>query len=191
LHGSKPQSLKNAPRKKLKISAPSAAILRGLRKLAAYHCQVQIFTSYNKATNKLKFSFIKELFYGDPIKNIKSASQQVIDGDHAFARLYNKHKGEEGVKLTLKLSCCGVDTSANYIAGIHFTAAHIYTYATGKHFYGRSIWQTAESVITLIKIALSLVQRLSPKFVNIDSGLKVIRYTSEQNKVSFFQCIDN
>jgi hypothetical protein len=74
VHGSKVQAIKNTPRKKSKISAPSAIILRGLRKLAAYHWQVQIYTTYNKVTIKLKFGFIEE-FYGDPVKNIKGACE--------------------------------------------------------------------------------------------------------------------
>jgi hypothetical protein len=60
VHGSKVQSIKNTPCKKMKMSMPSAIIHRGLRKLAAYHCQVQIYTTYNKVTNKL---IIKELFW--------------------------------------------------------------------------------------------------------------------------------
>ena len=44
---------------------------------------------------------------------------------HASAPLYNKHKGGDGVdntvELTLEPSCCGVETSANYVAGVHFT----------------------------------------------------------------------
>jgi hypothetical protein len=191
LHKSKLQTFKNAPCKKLKISAPSAVILRGLRKLAAYHCHVQIFMTYSKVTNKLKFGFFEELFYGNPVKNIKGACQQVIDGDHTFAHLYHKYKGEDGVDLTLKLSCCGIITPANHIAGVHFTTAHIYTYATGKRFSGRSVWLMADSILTLIKKALLLVPKLSPKIVNIDSGLKVIRYARGQNKASFFQAIDN
>jgi hypothetical protein len=177
--------------KKMKMSTPSAVILKGLRKLAAYHCQVQIYTTYNKVTDKLKFGFIKELFFGNPGKNIKGACEQVIDSDHAFSCLYHKHEGEDGMELTLKPSCCGVDTTANYVAGVHFTALHIYTYATAKHFSGRSIWMMADSVLSLIKKLLSLVPKLSPKIVNIDSGLKVIGYATGPNEASFLQAIDN
>jgi hypothetical protein len=35
-----------------------------------------------KITIKLEFDLIEEFFYGNPIKNIKSACQVVIDGDH-------------------------------------------------------------------------------------------------------------
>jgi hypothetical protein len=94
----------------------------------------------------LKFGFIKELFYGNPGKNIKGACKQVIDGNNAFSHLYHKHKGEDGMELTLKPSCCGVDTTANYLVGVLFTALHIYTYATGKRFSGRSIWMMADLV---------------------------------------------
>jgi hypothetical protein len=84
-------------------------------------------------------SIIEELFYGDPHKNIKGACQKLIDGDHTFTLLYIKQKGEEGVTLTLKQSCCGKDMSANYVADIHFTTKMIYTYTTGKRCSGRSI----------------------------------------------------
>ncbi len=95
------------------------------------------------------------------------------------------------MELTLKPSCCGVDTSANYMAGVHFTALHIYTCATGKRFSGRSIWMMADSMLSSIKKALLFVPQLFPKIVNIDSGLTVIGYASGQNKASFCQAIDN
>jgi hypothetical protein len=82
------------------------------------------------------------------------------------------------MELTLEPSCCGVNMSANYVAVAHFTASHIYTYATGKRFSGRSICMMADSVSSLIEKALSLVPKLSPKIVIIDSGLKVIGYAS-------------
>jgi hypothetical protein len=100
-------------------------------------------------------------------------------------------KGEDGMELTLKPLCCGVNTTANYVEGVHFTALHIYMYGTGKHFSGRSIWMMADLVLPLIKRALLLVLKLSPKIVNIDSGSKVIGYASEQNKALFLQVIDN
>jgi hypothetical protein len=179
VHGSKVQLIKNTPCRKTEISTPLATILRGFRKLAAYHCQVQIYTTYNKSTDKLKFGFInEELFYGHPGKNIKGACKQVIDGNHAFARLYHKHNGDDGMEMTLKPLCCGVNMAANYVVGVHFTALHIYTYATGKRFSGRSILMMSDSVLSLIKKALLLVPKLSPKIVNIDSGLNVIEYAS-------------
>ncbi len=67
------------------------------------------------------------------------------------------------------------------MACVHFTASHIYTYTTGKRFSGRSIWMMADLVLSLIKKMLLLVLKLSPKIVNIDSGLKVIGYASGQN----------
>ncbi len=98
---------------------------------------------------------------------------------------------EDGMELTLKPSCCGVNMSANYVAGVHFTASHIDTYATGKRFSERSIWLMADLVLSSIKKALSLVPKLSPKIVNINSGLKVIGYASGQNEALFLQAIDN
>jgi hypothetical protein len=91
------------------------------------------------------------------------------------------------MELTLKPSCCGVDTTANYVAGVHFTALHIYMYAIGKHFSGRSIWMMSDLVLSLIKKELSLVPKLSPKIVNIDSGLKVIGYKVGKTKLCFFR----
>jgi hypothetical protein len=64
VHGSKVQSIKNTLQQKMKMSSTSAVILRKSRKLAAYHCQVQIYITYNKDTDKLKFGFIEELFSG-------------------------------------------------------------------------------------------------------------------------------
>jgi hypothetical protein len=84
-------------------------------------------------------------------------------------------------------SCCGVDTSADFVVGVHFTALHIYTYATGKRFSGRSIWLMVDSVLSSIKKALSFVPKLSPKINNIDSGLKVIGYGSGQTKLCFLR----
>ncbi len=36
-----------------------------------------------------------------------------------------------------------------------------------------------------------MAPNLSPKIVNIDGGLKEVRYASGQNKSSFFHCINN
>ena len=49
----------------------------------------------------------------------------------------------------------------------------------------------ADLVLSSIKKALSLVPKLSPKIVNINSGLKVIGYASGQNEALFLQAIDN
>jgi hypothetical protein len=49
----------------------------------------------------------------------------------------------------------------------------------------------ADKLLSSIKKALSLVPKLSPKIVNIDSGLKVIGYASGENEALFLQAIDN
>jgi hypothetical protein len=49
----------------------------------------------------------------------------------------------------------------------------------------------ADLVLSLMKKALSLVPKLSPKIVNIDSSLNVVRYASGQNEDFFFQLINN
>jgi hypothetical protein len=96
----------------------------------------------------------RSYFYGNPVKNIKGACEQAIDYDHTFAHLYHKHEGEDGMELMLKPLCCGVNTLENYVAGVHFTAFHIYTYAKDKCFSGRFIWLMADLVLLLIKKAL-------------------------------------
>lgn len=68
--------------------------------------------------------------------------------------------------------------SANYIADIHFTTKMIYTYVTSEQTSGRSISIMVDSILTLMKKALSLVSKLVSKIVNIDSSLKVVGYAS-------------
>ena len=83
-----------------------------------------------------------------------------VDCDHAFTLalllLYNKHEGEDEVELMLKQSCCVKDSSANYVVDIHFTTKMIYTSATSKRISGRSISIMVDSILTLMKKALSL-----------------------------------
>ena len=142
---SRPKSIRfrAPPRKKTKISAPSAVDPRGFCKLAAYHCQVLIFTTHTKVTNNQKYTISKELFYSDPLPNLKGACQQLIVGHHVLTLLYNRLEGVDGVKLMLKQVCCSFITSANYVAGIHFSRDVIYMYENGKRFSGRSIWMMA------------------------------------------------
>jgi hypothetical protein len=60
------------------------------------------------------------------------------------------------VELALKASCCGADTACHYVAGSHFTAEMLYTFAVGKIFIGRSLWGFGEEVMNLVKKAISL-----------------------------------
>jgi hypothetical protein len=81
--------------KKSKIG-PSAALLCNLRKVAAYHCQTIFFTTVDKSSEKAKHKAIEEAFYGNASKNVISACQQLVNGNHAFAILYNNYKGDNG-----------------------------------------------------------------------------------------------
>ena len=53
-----------------------------------------------------------------------------------------------------------------------------------------TIWSMANSVSLLLKKALSLVPRLSPKLVLIDSMCRVVGNASEKNEALFMQAID-
>jgi hypothetical protein len=179
----------STPRKKGKIG-PSAVLLRNLRKLAAYHCQTIIFTTVDKTSEKAKHAAIEEAFYGNVSKNIIGACEQLVNGDHAFSVLYNKQEGDDGNVLCLKSSCCGEDTSSNYVAGRDFTAKMLESMGSGKAFQGRAIWSMADTVLASLKKALSIVPQLSPKIVNIDSTCRIVGYASGKNFVSFLQAID-
>ncbi len=82
---------------------PSAALLRNLRKIVAYHSQTIIFTMVDKTSEKVKHTAIEEVFYGNVSKNVIGACQPLVDGDHAFANLYNSYEGEDGVECSLKI----------------------------------------------------------------------------------------
>jgi hypothetical protein len=144
----------------------------------------------DKTSEKVKHAAIEEAFYGNVSKNIIGACQQLVDGDHAFALLYNTNEGDDGNVLCLKSSCCGEDTSSFYVAGRDFTAKSLETFSNGKPFQGRAIWKMADTVLASLKKALSLVPQLSPKIVNIDSTCRVVGYASGKNEQSFLQAID-
>ena len=77
------------PKKKAKENCPSGTVLRNLRKLAAFHCYVFMVEAYEKKKMSEKWKIVEEAFYGDPRKKIKGAIHQLIDGDNAFAALYD------------------------------------------------------------------------------------------------------
>ena len=126
------------PKKKAKENCPSSTVLRNLRKLAAFHCYVFMFEAYEKKKMSEKWKIIEEAFYGDPRKKIKGAIHQLIDGDNAFSALYDDPVvNEKGiVERALKALCCGADTARHYVAGTHFTAEMLFTFANGKVFIG-------------------------------------------------------
>jgi hypothetical protein len=180
-----------APRKNKKGKmGPSAVSVHNLRKVAAYHCQTIIFTMVDKTSEKAKHAAIEEVFYGNVSKNVIGACQQLVNGDHAFANLYNNYEGEDGNERVLKSSCCGQDTTSNYVAGRDFTTEMLQTFSNGKPFQGRAIWKMADSVLALLKKALSLVTQLSPTIVMIDTTCREVGYASGKNEQSFLQAID-
>jgi hypothetical protein len=168
--------------KKEKIVGPLAAVLHNLRKVAAYHCQTIIFTVVNKTSEKAKHAAIEEAFHGNVSKNIIGACQQLVDGDHAFANLYNNYEDFDGNTKVLKASYCGADTTSIYVAGRDFTAESLLSFGNGKNFQGCAIWKMADSVMTSLKKALSLVPQLSPKLVMIDTMCRVVGYASGKTK---------
>jgi hypothetical protein len=177
--------------KKGKILGPSAALLHNLRKVAAYHCQTTIFTVVNKTSEKAKHAAIEEAFHGNVSKNIIGGSQQLVDGDHAFANLYNNYEDDDGNARVLKASCCGADTTSIYVAGRDFMAESLLSFGNGKNFQGRAIWKMADSVMTSLKKALSLVPQLSPKLVMINTTCRVVGYASRKNEALFMKTIDH
>ena len=176
----------------MKMTGPSTALLRNIRKVATYHSQTIIFTMVVKTSEKAKHTAIEEVFYGNVSKNVIGAPcQQLVDGDHAFANLYNSYKGDDSIKRSLKPSSCGRDTTSNYVAGRDFTAKILMFFSNGKPFQGQANWKMADSVLASLKKALSLVPQLSPKMVMINNTCRVVGYDSGKNEVLFLQVIDN
>jgi hypothetical protein len=133
---------------------------------------------------------MEERFYGDPKKRIKGVCDQLIDGDNAFAFLYNKHEGVNGVERTLKAMCCGNSTSTNYVAGVHFTAKMIGK-KSHKKLSGGSLWRAGLDVARSIKKAMAILPKLDVKVVNLGKNLQVLGYASGKNFENFIQYIDN
>jgi len=104
-----------APKKKAKENRPSGNVLRNLHKLAAFHCYVFMFEAYEKKKMSEKWKMMEKSFYGDPRKKIKGAIHQLIDGENAFAALYDDPVINENgiVERALKALCCGADTACH------------------------------------------------------------------------------
>ena len=116
--------------------------------------------------------------------------QQLVDGNHTFANLYNSYEGDDGVERCLKSSCCGPDTTSSYVAGRDFTATMLQYFSNGKPFQGRAIWKMADFMLVSLKKALLLVPQLSPKLVMIGTTCRVVGYASGKNEQLFLQAID-
>ncbi len=144
----------------------------------------------DKSSEKGKLKAIEEAFYGDASKNIIGACQQLVDGDQAFVNLHNNYKGDDGNERVLKSSCCGQDTTSNYVAGRDLKASMLLTFVNGKPFQGHTIWNMADEVMASLKKALSLVPQHSLKIDMIDPTCRVVGYASGKNEQLFLQAID-
>jgi hypothetical protein len=181
------------PKKKAKENCPSSAVLRNLRKLAAFHCYVFMFEAYEKKKMAEKWKIMEESFYGDPRKKIKGAIHQLLDGDNAFAALYDDPVVNETgiVERALKVSCCGADTARHYVAGTHFTATMLSTFSDGKFFIGRSLWGFGEEVMLSVKKAISLMPKLAPQICSINKNFAVVSFASGKTEDNLISMIDN
>jgi hypothetical protein len=83
-----------APKKRMKLTTASVAVVRELHRVAAFYSQVYIFTKVEKAKANLHFTLIEEKFYGNPQKRIKGACKMLLIGTGPFAALYNFIEGE-------------------------------------------------------------------------------------------------
>ena len=86
--------------------------------------------------------------------------------------------------------CCGNLTSANYVAGVHFTAKMIGT-KLHKKLSGLSLWRAGLDVSRSIKKAMAIVPKLDVKVVNLGKNLQVLGYASGKTIANFIQIIDN
>ena len=134
---------------------------------------------------------MEEVFYGSVPQRIKGAVHQLVDGDNAFAALYDVTEGELGPERVLKVSCCGKHTTSRYVAGVHYTAKDLYSFGNGKQFTGRSLWELGLSVLKSLKKAISLVPKLETRIVTIDKSYAVTGYASGKNEEVFLGYIDD
>ena len=88
-----------------------------------------MFEAYEKKKMADKWKIMEESFYGDPRKKIKGAIHQLLDGDNAFATLYDDPiVNEKGiVERALKASCCGADTARHYVAGTPLQRCYLHS----------------------------------------------------------------
>ncbi len=139
----------------------------------------------------VRFALIEEHFYGNPLKRIKGACAQLIDGEGAFSALYNITEGEYTRELVLKASCFRKDTSSSYVAGVHFTVNNLITFGVNKKVKGHQLWAMGLTVLRSIRKALAMVPKLSPLIILIDKNCTVLSYASDKNKSLFMKYIDD
>jgi hypothetical protein len=173
------------------MTTAPVAVIRELRRVAAFYSQVYIFTKVEKTKANLRFALIEEHFYGNPQKRIKGACEMLLEGEGPFAVLYNFIEGDFDRELVLKALCCGKDTSSSYVAGIHFSVDDLYTFGVDKKVKGRQLWLMGTNVMRSVKKAISIVPKLVPSICSIDKNLAVIAYTSGKTESSLMQFVDN
>ena len=119
------------------------------------------------------------------VKKIKGAIHQLIDGENAFAALYDDPVINENgiVERALKALCCGADTARHYVAGTHFTAKMLSTFADGKFFIGRLLWGFGEEVMNSVKKAMP---KLAPQICSINKNFAVIKFASGKTEDNLF-----
>jgi len=184
--GQRAPKKKNASRTTMPV-----AVIRELRRVAAFYSQVYIFTKVEKTKANLRFALIEEHFYGNPQKRIKGACKMLLEGEGPFATLYNIIEGDFDRELVLKASCCRKDTPSSYVAGVHFSVHDLYTFGVDKKVKCRQLWLMGLNVMRSVKKAISIVPKLVPSICIIDKNLAVIEYASGKTESSLMQFVDN
>ncbi len=180
-----------APKKKKELTTASLAVIRELRRVAAFYSQVYIFTKVEKAKANHRFALIEEHFYGNPLKRIKGACKMLLEGEGPFRAFFNIIEGEYDQELVLKASCCGKDTASSYIAGVHFSVEDLHTFGVNKKLKGCQLRLMGLTVLRSIKKAISIVPKLVLSICSIDKNCAVIAYVSGKNESSLMQFINN
>ena len=78
--------------------------------MCRFYSDSYLFTKVEAKKKDERHSRLEEVFYGSVPQRIKGAVHQLVDGDNAFAALYDVTEGESGPERALKLSCCGKNT---------------------------------------------------------------------------------
>jgi hypothetical protein len=193
-----PSTKKSATKKKSGV--PSAALLRELRRAAAFYAQTFVFTEYERTSSDNREVLISEQFFGTPSNTtaglcddgaIKGTLTQLVCGDGAFARLYDEGDVVGDKKeLILRQLVCGNERASRYVAGVDFTMESISIFSDVRQVTGRQLWDAAKQVMLNLKKAISLVKRLEGIIIEIDNASnRVLGYMSGKNEESFFRAI--
>ena len=193
-------------KKKKERTQPSNTILRELRRSAAFDAQNFVFTQVQNTSKEGREAAIYEQFHGAAIPQridgrqvpggIKGTLAQLIDGDSAYAVLYDEGDVIGSSKeLILKKRLCGTESSSRYVAGQHFTKKLVAEFGlkrAGTVVSGRSLWDLAKNTMKSLKKAMAFVKKLDNIIVEVDViSHRVIGYMSGKNEDSFYQAINN